>query len=329
MESTNMDRYSQMTYNRCGRSGLLLPQLSLGCWHNFGADTDLAQVRELLCYAFDRGITHFDLANNYGPPPGSAETQVGRVLKTDLANHRDELIISTKAGYWMHPGPYGEWGSKKYLVSSLDASLKRLQLDYVDIFYSHRFDPHTPLEETLEAIAQVIRQGKALYAAISNYSAEHTQRAAEYFKEARIPFILNQVPYSLFNRGAENGLFETADTHGIGIITFSSLAQGLLTNRYLNGIPKDSRAASESPFLTEQQLTPKLLAEISRLNAFAEKRGQSLARLALQWAARHPTVTSLIIGASQTSQLEENLKILQDPPLSDNDLAEIETLLDG
>jgi L-glyceraldehyde 3-phosphate reductase len=328
MNQFSKSRYENMDYRRAGNSGLLLPALSIGCWHNFGFVSRQQTARDMLAYAFDHGVTHFDLANNYGPPPGSAESVVGSILKSNFHGYRDELIISTKAGYGMYPGPYGEWGSKKYLTASLDASLKRLQLDYVDIFYSHRFDPNTPLEETLEAICQLVRQGKALYAGISNYSAEHMEFASRYFKEAKVPFILNQVSYSMFQRGPEENLFQSARDNGVGIIAFCPLAQGLLTDRYLQGIPADSRAAdSNSPFLSEKNLAGGILDKVKKLDEVAKSRGQSLARLALQWALRENVVTSLIIGASRVSQIEENLKILKDPALDTETIARIDSIL--
>ncbi|WP_433619903.1 L-glyceraldehyde 3-phosphate reductase [Paenibacillus cellulositrophicus] len=320
-------RYEEMTYNRCGRSGLKLPAISLGLWHNFGGINTYENARNMVTRSFDLGITHFDLANNYGPPPGSAEETFGRILAQDLKSHRDELIISSKAGYYMWPGPYGEWGSRKYLVSSLDQSLKRMGLDYVDIFYSHRFDPDTPLEETMMALDHIVRSGKALYVGISNYSAEQTAEAAAILKQLGTPLLIHQPSYSMLNRWIENGLQDVLDEQGIGTIAFTPLAQGLLTNKYLNGIPEDSRAASPSVFLNESNITPDVLRKIRALNQLAAARGQSLAQLALAWVLRGGRVTSALIGASRVSQIEDNVAALKNQEFSKEELDRIEAIL--
>lgn len=314
-------------YARCGRSGLLLPRVSLGLWHNFGDGDDPANRRALVLRSFDLGITHFDLANNYGPPPGSAETNFGRILREDLAAHRDELIISTKAGYYMWPGPYGEWGSRKYLLASLDQSLRRLGLDYVDIFYHHRPDPETPMEESLGAVAHAVRSGKALYAGLSNYSAEQAAAAASILRDLGVPCLIHQPRYSLLERTPEAGLFEVLAREGIGAIVFSPLAQGLLTNRYLQGIPPDSRAGGASPFLRPEQLTEETLGRIRALDALARARGQSLAQMALAWTLRQPAVTSVLIGASKVAQLEDNYRMLDRTGFSRDELAAIDKIL--
>lgn len=320
-------RYGTMTFNRCGRSGLKLPALSLGLWHNFG-DVDLIEnQRIILRRAFDLGITHFDLANNYGPPPGSAERNFGRMLRGDFANHRDELIVSTKAGYTMWPGPYGDWGSRKYLLASLDQSLKRLGLDYVDIFYSHRPDPETPLEETVSALTSAVQQGKALYVGVSSYSAEQTRRASFLLRENGTPCLIHQPNYSMFNRWVEKDLLNVLAEDGIGCIAFCPLAQGLLTNRYLAGIPDDSRAAKPHGFLKPAQLTPQRLDQVRKLNDLALARGQTLAQMALTWVLRNPRVTSALIGASRVAQIEENVKALTAARLTDAELSAIETIL--
>lgn len=319
----NAQRYEAMRYRRCGKSGLNLPPLSLGFWQH-AHDLDL--VRSLCCYAFDHGITHFDLANNYGPPPGIAETHVGKVLQQELQLHRDELIISSKAGYDMWPGPYGNFGSRKYLMASIDQSLQRLGLDYVDIFYHHRPDPQTPLEETIGALADIIAQGKAIYAGISNYFSADIAKAATLAKAYHCPLIINQVKYSMLTRGVETEALTEAQNAGHGIIAFSPLEQGLLTNRYLNGIPKDSRAAKGINNL-EQRLTPALLSTLQALHHIAEERGQSLAQLALQWVLRHETVCSVIIGASRVDQLADNLEILKSKTLTKEELHQIEELI--
>jgi L-glyceraldehyde 3-phosphate reductase len=304
------DRYSRISYKRCGKSGLKLPLISLGLWHNFGGVDIFENGRDIVKYAFDQGITHFDLANNYGPPPGSAEENFGKIIKKDLRPYRDELVISTKAGYLMWDGPYGEWGSRKYLISSLDQSLKRMGLEYVDIFYHHRPDPETPLEETMMALDQVVRQGKALYAGISNYNDEDTAKAARILKELGTPCLINQVKYSMFERWAENRLLETADKNGIGIIAFSPLAQGLLTDRYLNGIPEGSRASKSWGFLKAHEVEP-ALQKVRILNEIAINRGQSLAQMALAWLLKDERVTSVLVGASSVGQLADNLGTLK------------------
>ncbi|MEH0827243.1 MULTISPECIES: L-glyceraldehyde 3-phosphate reductase [Micromonospora] len=321
------DRYHEMIYRRSGRSGLKLPVISLGLWHNFGPDRPFERQRDIVRRAFDLGITHFDLANNYGPPPGSAEENFGRLLATDLKPYRDELVISSKAGYLMWPGPYGEWGSRKYLISSLDQSLRRLGLDYVDIFYSHRFDPETPLEETMGALDAIVRSGKALYVGISNYDSEQTERAAEILRDLGTPLLINQPSYSMMNRWTEeDGLLDTLERVGAGCIAYSPLAQGLLTDRYLTGIPADSRVRT-SVFLNESDLDEGTMTTVRGLAAVAERRGQTLAQLALAWALRDPRMTSLIIGASSVAQLEGNVAALDNLDLAGNDLAEIEDLL--
>jgi len=321
------DRYHEMIYRRSGRSGLKLPVISLGLWHNFGPDRPFERQRDIVRRAFDLGITHFDLANNYGPPPGSAEENFGRLLAGDLKPYRDELVISSKAGYLMWPGPYGEWGSRKYLISSLDQSLRRLGLDYVDIFYSHRFDPETPLEETMGALDAIVRSGKALYVGISNYDSEQTERAAEILRDLGTPLLINQPSYSMMNRWTESdGLLDTLEGVGAGCIAYSPLAQGLLTDRYLTGIPADSRVRT-SVFLNEADLDEETMATVRGLAAVAERRGQTLAQLALAWAQRDPRMTSLIIGASSVAQLEGNVAALDNLDLAGEDLAEIERLL--
>ncbi|MFG1953637.1 L-glyceraldehyde 3-phosphate reductase [Micromonospora sp. NPDC048830] len=321
------DRYDTMTYRRSGRSGLRLPAISLGLWHNFGPDRPFARQRDIVLRAFDLGITHFDLANNYGPPPGAAEENFGRLLATDLKPYRDELIVSSKAGYLMWPGPHGEWGSRKYLISSLDQSLRRLGLDYVDVFYSHRFDPDTPLEETMGALDAIVRSGKALYVGISNYNSEQTERAAAILRDLGTPLLINQPAYSMLNRWTERDrLLDTLERVGAGCIAFSPLAQGLLTDRYLGGIPEDSRVRT-SVFLNERDLDEKKMATIRALGAVAERRGQSLAQLALAWALRDPRMTSLIIGASSVAQLEANVAALDNLDLDAEELAEIDSHL--
>ncbi|KKW49459.1 MULTISPECIES: L-glyceraldehyde 3-phosphate reductase [Pantoea] len=321
------DRYQHMQWRRSGRSGLKLPAISLGLWHNFGDSTPLATSRQLLRHAFDCGITHFDLANNYGPPPGSAESNFGRIMRDDFQAHRDELIISTKAGYTMWEGPYGDWGSRKYLVASLDQSLRRMGLDYVDIFYHHRPDPETPLEETMRALDHVVRQGKALYAAISNYPAERAAEAMTILRDLGTPCLIHQPRYSLFERTPEQGLLQTLDEHGTGCIAFSPLAGGVLTDRYLQGIPSDSRVASGSKFLNENQLTEEKMARVRKLNDLAEQRGQKLAQMALTWVLRDPRITSVLIGASKTAQIDDAVQMLTQSPLSTDELAAIEAIL--
>jgi L-glyceraldehyde 3-phosphate reductase len=316
-------------YRRCGRSGLQLPLLSLGRWHNFGGVDDFANSRALILRAFDLGLTHFDLANNYGPPPGSAEITFGKILRTDLAAHRDELIISTKAGYLMWDGPYGEWGSRKNLLASLDQSLTRLGLPYVDIFYSHRPDPNTPLEETMGALAHAVRSGKALYAGVSNYSPVQTARAAQLLRDLGTPCLIHQPKYHMFERTPEQGLFDVLTKEGIGGIAFCPLAQGLLTNRYLDGIPADSRAAHDPRFLKPEHITDPKVAKIRRLDALAQTRGQSLAQMSLAWVLRQPAITSALIGASKVSQIEENVAALKNLAFSAGELATIETILAG
>ncbi len=318
-------RYDAMKYARCGRSGLMLPRISLGLWHNFGDVDRYAVGRDVVLRAFDLGITHFDLANNYGPPPGSAERNFGRILREDLADYRDELIVSTKAGYLMWPGPYGEWGSRKSLLASLDQSLSRMGLDYVDIFYSHRFDPNTPLEETMSALDHAVRSGKALYAGISNYQPEDTRKAAGVLRSLGTPCLIHQPSYSMLNRWIEDGLTRVLDEEGIGCIVFSPLAQGQLTSRYLKDIPADSRAARDGFLKTDQVRNN--LPKIQALSAIAEKRGQSLAQMAIAWVLRLPTVTSALLGASSVAQLEENLRALDRLEFSAEELAEIESIL--
>jgi len=325
--SASPTRYETMACRRCGQSGLQLPAISLGLWHNFGSVDSYENSRAMILRAFDLGITHFDLANNYGPPPGSAEETFGRVLNEDLAAHRDELLISTKAGYHMWAGPYGEWGSRKYLLASLDQSLARMDLDYVDIFYSHRFDPKTPLEETMGALAHAVRTGKALYAGISSYSAEATREAARLLKEMGIRPLIHQPSYNLFNRWIETEhVVEALDEAGMGCIAFCPLAQGLLTNRYLHGIPGDSRASKPHGFLKEAAVTGERLAQIRALNEIASGRGQSLAQMALAWVLRLPEMTSALIGASKVSQIEENVKALENLAFSAEELSEIERI---
>jgi L-glyceraldehyde 3-phosphate reductase len=317
------DRYDAMQYRRSGRSGLKLPAVSLGLWHNFGHDRRLHDQRAIVRRAFDLGITHFDLANNYGPPYGSAEANFGKLLRDDLAPYRDELIISTKAGYDMWPGPYGEWGSRKYLLASLDQSLQRMGLDYVDIFYSHRFDPETPLEETLGALDTAVRQGKALYAGISSYSAERTREAAAILRDLGTPLLIHQPSYSLLNRWIEPDLLDVLGDEGVGCIVFSPLGQGMLTEKYLDGIPEDSRAAQDR-FLSRDWLNEENLARVRALAEIARGRGQSLAQLAIAWTLRDPRVTSALIGASSVAQLEQNVAALDKLELSDDELAAID-----
>ena len=316
-----------MEYNRCGNSGLLLPKVSLGLWHNFGDTAKFENMRELCFTAFDNGITQFDLANNYGPEPGSAEKNFGRILKEDLGVYRDELIITTKAGYEMWDGPYGNWGSRKYLLASLDQSLKRMGLEYVDIFYHHRMDPETPLEETMGALATAVNSGKALYVGLSNYDGETLERACAILRELKCPFIINQNRYSIFDRTVENnGLKDTASKLGLGLITFSPLAQGLLTDRYLHGIPEDSRINTDGRFLKESVLTDKKLSQIKALNEIAAKRGQTLAEMALAWLLRDDSVTSVLIGASKPSQILDNIKATENTHFDDAELEEIDRI---
>jgi len=320
-------RYATMVYRRCGHSGLKLPALSLGLWHNFGGVDPLESQRALLRKAFDLGITHFDLANNYGPPPGSAEENFGRLLRQDFGPWRDEWVISTKAGWKMWEGPYGDWGSRKYLLASLDQSLRRMGLDYVDIFYHHRPDPETPLEETMGALAQAVRSGKALYVGISSYPAAETRRAAALLREMGTPCLIHQPIYNILNRWVEEELLAVLDQEGIGCIAFCPLAQGLLTNRYLDGIPEGSRASKPHSFLKKETLTPERLDTVRKLDALAKARGQTLAQMALAWVLRQPAVTSALIGASHPSQLEENIKALNAAPFSDDELAAIDRAL--
>ncbi len=317
------DRYSRLPYRRCGRSGILLPEISLGLWQNFGDGKPIEIQRAIIRRAFDLGVTHFDLANNYGPPYGSAEINFGRILREDLRPYRDQLIISTKAGYDMWPGPYGEWGSRKYLLASLDASLHRLGLDYVDIFYSHRFDPDTPLEETMGALDTAVRSGRALYAGISSYSAERTEEALSVLRSLGTPLLIHQPSYSMLNRWIEGGLLDLLGREGIGCIAFSPLAQGVLTGKYLNGVPADSRASLDGS-LSANQISEPVLAHVRALNQIAQARGQTLAQLALSWALRDPRVTSVLIGASSVAQLEENLGAAGHTAFTSDELAAID-----
>jgi L-glyceraldehyde 3-phosphate reductase len=321
------DRYGKIQYNRCGRSGVKLPPICLGLWHNFGGVDEYENSRRMIHTAFDLGITHFDLANNYGPPPGSAEITFGKILKEDLATYRDELIISTKAGYLMWDGPYGEWGSRKYLLASLDQSLKRMGLDYVDIFYSHRPDPDTPMEETMSALAHAVHQGKAIYAGISNYSAQQTSRAIQILKKMGIRCLIHQPKYSMLERRPEKGLLDVLEKEGVGGIAFSPLAQGLLTDKYLSGIPADSRAAKEHGFLKRETITDQLVEKIRALNDIALKRGQSLAQMALAWVLRDKRITSALVGASSCEQIKENVESLEKLDFSSNELAKIENII--
>ncbi len=322
------NRYNQVPYQKCGKWGLKLPAISLGLWHNFGGVDVFENGRAMCRHAFDLGITHFDLANNYGPPPGSAEENFGKIMRLDLAPHRDELIISTKAGYLMWPGPYGEWGSRKNLLSSLDQSLKRMKLDYVDIFYSHRPDPDTPLEETMMALDQAVRQGKALYAGISNYPAEPTVAASRILKELGTPCLIHQPKYSMFERWVEGGLLDVLEKEGIGCIPFSPLAQGLLTDKYLNGIPEGSRAAKSWGFLRPEQVGP-AIEKVKKLNNIAIQRGQTLAQMALVWLLKDPRVTSVLIGASSVQQLDDNVAALKRMKFTNIELKQIEQILTG
>ncbi|MBG0767685.1 MAG: L-glyceraldehyde 3-phosphate reductase [Spirochaetaceae bacterium] len=325
MYTPKPERYDSMKYNRCGKSGLQLPAISLGLWHNFGDQTSLSNARKMLHTAFDLGITHFDLANNYGPPPGSAELNFGKLFAQDFRSHRDELIISSKAGYLMWPGPYGEWGSRKYLLSSLDASLKRMGLEYVDIFYSHRYDPDTPLEETMGALASAYKMGKCLYVGISSYSAEKTREAHAILKDMGVPLLIHQPSYSMLNRWVEESLLSTLDELGVGAICFSPLAQGMLTDKYLGDIPEDSRAARKGSSLSQQMLTKENLDNIKSLNAIAQERGQSLAQMALAWCMRRKEITSVLIGASSPEQIKENVETLNNLEFSDEELKRIDS----
>ena len=330
MYTAHPDRYADMPYRRTGRSGLKLPALSLGLWHNFGPDRPVETQREILRRAFDLGVTHFDLANNYGPPPGSAESALGEALKADFAAYRDELVISTKAGYLMWPGPYGEWGSRKYLLSSLDQSLKRMGLDHVDVFYSHRPDPDTPLEETMGALHSAVRQGKALYVGVSNYSAEQTREAARILGELGTPLLIHQPRYSMLDRRPETeGLLDALDELRVGSIAFSPLEQGLLTGRYLDGIPEGSRAASDSPFLKSDAVTEDLVGRLRALDEVAKSRGQTLAQLALAWVLRGGRVTSALIGASSARQVEDCAGAMNNLDFDADELARIDAIIKG
>jgi L-glyceraldehyde 3-phosphate reductase len=327
MYQPEASRYSSMSYRRSGKSGLKLPAISLGLWHNFGGVDTPQNSRAMLLRAFDLGITHFDLANNYGPPPGSAEETFGQILKSDLAPYRDELVVSSKAGYLMWPGPYGEWGSRKYLIASLDQSLKRMGLEYVDIFYSHRPDPDTPLEETMGALDHIVRSGKALYVGISSYSPEQTREAARILKSMGTPCLIHQPVYSMFNRWIEDGLLDVLRDEGIGCIPFSPLAQGLLTDKYLKGIPEGSRASKAHGFLKAKQITEDKLSKVRKLNTLAKTRGQTLAQLALAWVLRHDTVTSALIGASSVAQVEDAVGAINKLELSEEEVRKIEKIL--
>ena len=327
MYQADEKRYETMQYNRCGNSGLLLPELSLGLWHNFGTHCDYKNMKALCFTAFDHGITHFDLANNYGPEPGSAERNFGRILKEDLGAYRDEILVSTKAGYVMWDGPYGNWGSKKYLIASLDQSLKRMGLEYVDIFYHHRMDPETPLEETMETLAQIVRSGKALYAGISNYDGEHMKQAEAILKDLHCPYIINQNRYSIFDRTIEkNGLKQAAAEAKKGIIAFSPLAQGTLTDRYLNGIPQDSRVRTDGRFLQESRLSEEVLGKIRALNEIAEGRGQTLAEMALAWLLKEEVITSVLAGASKPSQILYNIKAVENTSFTQDEIETIDRI---
>lgn len=327
MYVADQSRYNKMKFNYCGNSGLQLPAISLGLWHNFGGVDTLENSRAMLFKAFDLGITHFDLANNYGPPPGSAEETFGKILKQDLFSYRDELIISSKAGYLMWPGPYGDFGSRKYLVSSLDQSLKRMGIDYVDIFYHHRPDPNTPLEETMQTLADIVSSGKALYIGISNYPAELTRKAEEIINSLGRHLLIHQPKYSMFERWVEDELLDVLKSKGIGSIAFSPLAQGMLTDKYLNGIPSGSRAAKATGFLQPEALTDEKINKIKKLNELAKSRGQKLSQMAITWILRHETITSVLIGASNVEQIEDAASALEAPRLSDDELNKIETIL--
>jgi len=322
-------RYDNMQYNRCGRSGLMLPAISLGLWHNFGNVDNYKTARKIVRTAFDSGITHFDLANNYGPPPGEAEKVFGKILKENFSAYRDEMIISSKAGYYMWPGPYGEWGSKKYLVASLDQSLKRMGLDYVDIFYSHRPDPDTPMEETMSALDLVVRQGKALYVGISSYSAAETKQAAAILKQLGTPCLIHQPRYSMFDRWVENGLMDVLGDEGIGCIAFSPLAQGLLTDKYLKEIPADSRVGRglSNGAITKEAISEKVISKVQQLNEIAQQRGQSLAQMAIAWLLKDKRVTSVLVGISSASQLKDNIDCLENTDFSTDELNRVENIL--
>ncbi|MCH4823195.1 L-glyceraldehyde 3-phosphate reductase [Gramella lutea] len=320
-------RYDKMQYRRCGKSGIKLPLLSLGLWHNFGDNYDFENARNILRTAFDNGITHFDLANNYGPPYGSAEKNFGKIFQEDFKRYRDELIISTKAGWDMWPGPYGNFGSRKYLIASLDQSLERMGLDYVDIFYHHRPDPETPLEETMGALDQIVRQGKALYVGISQYNAEDTAKAAKILKDLGTPFLIHQPRYNMMDRWVENGLLDTLEDHGLGSIVFSPLEQGILTNKYLHGIPKGSRAATEGSYLNKSQITDDLVKQLRDLNEIAESRNQSLAQMAVAWLLKDIRVTSVLVGVSKVSQLEDNIEAIKNINFGQEELRKIDSIL--
>ncbi len=327
MYKADENRYTKMTYRRCGNSGLMLPGVSLGLWHNFGFEKPFDNSRQMILGAFDMGITHFDLANNYGPPIGSAEETFGKVIENDLRPYRDEIVVSTKAGYRMWEGPYGEWGSKKYIISSLDQSLKRMKLDYVDIFYSHRPDPNTPLEETCDALVQTVKSGKALYVGISNYKPEETKKVYELLSERGVRLLIHQPSYSMMNRWVEDGLLDIIREKKIGAIAFSPLAQGILTNRYFNGIPNDSRAGGTSIFLNDKNITPEILEKTKKLNKLAQDRGQTLAQMAISWILKGESITSVIIGASTLSQIKENVLALEKLDFSDEELNKIDEIL--
>lgn len=323
------DRYQQIDYRRCGRSGLKLPALSLGLWHNFGDYDCYHPARGILLAAFDAGVTHFDLANNYGPPYGSAEENFGKMMRHDLAPYRDEIILSSKAGYDMWPGPYGDWGSRKYLTASLDQSLRRMSVDYVDIFYHHRPDPETPLEETMGALAAAVQQGKALYAGVSNYPADQTREAARLLREMGCPLLIHQPKYSMFDRWVEEGLLDVLAEEGVGCIPFSPLAQGLLTSRYLDGVPADSRAAKEHGYLQQEMLSDANLSKVKSLNDLAQQRGQTLAQMALAWLLKDDRITTVLIGASSVEQLKQNLACREQSEFAESELQAIETILAG
>jgi L-glyceraldehyde 3-phosphate reductase len=325
----NNARYDSMTYNRSGKSGILLPAVSLGLWHNFGGVDSYDNAKKIIRTAFDKGVTHFDLANNYGPPYGSAEATFGRILKEDFRHHRDELIISSKAGFDMWDGPYGNWGSRKYLMASLDQSLKRMGLDYVDVFYHHRPDPETPLEETMQALTDIVRSGKALYAAISNYPAENASKAFEILKENKTPCLLHQAKYNMFVRWVEEDLLDTVETYGVGCIAFSPLAEGLLTNKYLNGIPEGSRASKSHGHLQKEWISEERIRKVKKLNGLAETREQSLAQMALAWLLKDHRVTSVLIGASSVEQLDDNLTALNNRYFTADELDLIESVMDN
>ena len=325
--SANASRYASMPYARCGKSGLLLPKVSLGLWHNFGDVDDYESAREMILRSFDLGITHFDLANNYGPPPGSAEETFGKLLKNDLSSYRDEMIVTSKAGYGMWEGPYGEWGSRKYLIASCDQSLKRMGLEYVDIFYSHRPDPETPMEETMMALDQLVRSGKALYAGISSYSAAESEQAFEILRDLGTPCLIHQPSYNMFDRWIEDDLLDTLEANGVGAAVFSPLAQGLLTDKYLDGIPSDSRVAKAHGFLNKADLSEEKINKVRRLHELADQRGQKLAQMALAWVLRDKRVNSVIIGASKVGQIEDAVTMLDNPSFTEEELAMIEKIL--